>query len=257
MYNQLNFVYLLEDNQEQFELFKMSVLSLLKFNKVDNIGIMYFNCELSKLQDFIEDLKLDVHFDYFYFDVSLIDQNFPPIENATNGRLRYPSLSRWWITKLVPYDCFWYVDTDILFNANIREKFLCIQSNKEELFYLFNRKEYIIRGDRKSKLFWRHTCDGNCGIMYINSKKYNSLISLEEIFDFYRNNTDSIYYMNQTCYFHLFEKYGATIEISELFNKKLTHRIYRFSELKMIKIFHFTGKNKKNMYSTFEYIMNR
>lgn len=257
MYNQLNFVYLLEDNQEQFELFRMSILSLLKFNKVDNIGIMYFNCKLSKLQNFIKDLKLDVHFDYFYFDVSLIDQNFPPINNATNSRLRYPSLSRWWITKLVPYDCFWYVDTDILFNANIKEKFISIQSNKEELFYLFNRKEYLICGDRKSKLFWKHTYDGNCGIMYINSKKYNSLITLEEIFDFYRNNADSIYYMNQTCYFYLFEKYGATIEISELFNKKLTHKIYRFNELKMIKIFHFTGKNKTNMYTTFEYIMNR
>jgi len=257
MYNQLNFVYLLEDNQEQFELFRMSVLSLLKFNKVDNIGIMYFNCELSKLQNFIKDLKLDIHFDYFYFDVSLVDQNFPPIKHATNGRLRYPSLSRWWITKVVPYDCFWYVDTDILFNTNIREKFLDIQSNKEELFYLFNRKEYIFQEDIESKLFWKHTYDGNCGIMYINSKKYNSLISLEEIFDFYRNNADSIYYMNQTCYFYLFDKYGATIEISELFNKKLTCESYIPNELKMIKIFHFTGKNKRNMYLTFKFIMGK
>jgi len=53
MFDKLNIVYLLEDNQEQFDLFRMSVLSLLKFNKVDNIGIMYFNCELSKIQSFV------------------------------------------------------------------------------------------------------------------------------------------------------------------------------------------------------------
>ena len=257
MFDKLNIVYLLEDNQEQFDLFKMSVLSLLKFNKVDNIGIMYFNCELSKIQSFVESLNLDTHVDYFFFDIALVDQNFPQIKHATNGRLRYPSLARWWITTLVTYDCFWYVDTDILFNANIRKKFLDIQSNQEELFYVFNRKNYYDKVNQKSKLFWDHTHEANCGIMYINTKKYNSLISLQEIFDYYNENADNIYYMNQTCYFYLFNKYSATIEISESFNKKLTHNFYKPNELNMIKVFHFTGANKAKMYSTFDYIMKK
>ena len=66
---------------------------------------MYYNIEESKLREKLSKYKINI--EYFFFDINLVDKYFPELPNTCNGRLRYPSLSRWWITKIIPYDYFW------------------------------------------------------------------------------------------------------------------------------------------------------
>ena len=119
---QFNIAYTIDNNDVQLEMLRMSIDTLLKFNKVDNIFIMYFDVDENKIRQKLFDL--DVNIEYFNFGISLVDKYFPQLKNARNKRLRYLSLARWWITKIIPYDYFWYIDTDVLFNANIRDEFL-------------------------------------------------------------------------------------------------------------------------------------
>ena len=144
----------------------------------------------------------------FNFDISLVDKYFPQLKNARNKRLRYPSLARWWITKIIPYDYFWYIDTDVLFNANIRDEFLKYQEGK--LFFGFNRKLYNVTRDITSEIFiegiYLNLEELNAGILFINAKQFNDMNLFDIILKYYKENAKYIRFVNQTGTTHMFTK---------------------------------------------------
>ena len=77
---QFNIAYTIDDNDVQLEMLRMSIDTLLKFNKVDNIFIMYFDVDENKIRQKLFDL--DVNIEYFNFDISLVDKYFPQLKNA-------------------------------------------------------------------------------------------------------------------------------------------------------------------------------
>ena len=252
MKENFNVVYVIDENKEQLKMLCMSLDTLLKFNKVDNVYIMYYNIDEKSLQKKLS--KYNVNIEYFFFDINLVDEYFPELPNTCNGRLRYPSLARWWITKVIPYDYFWYIDTDILFKDNIRESFLLYQRNK--LFFAFNRKDY----NWEEMTEYYHTNDLNAGILFINAKKFNELNLFDDIIKFYNKNANNILYVNQSGYSYLFEKYSdlcyikpsKEINIKPLINgiEDIDNKYYN-----NVKIFHCNGENKEQFYNTYNKIM--
>lgn len=259
---QFNIAYVIDNNQEQLKMLRMSIETLLKFNKVDNIFIMYFLIDENLIKEELKDLEVNIG--YFKFDISLVDKNFPILKNVCNGHLRYPSLSRWWITKIIPYDYFWYIDTDILFNANIRENFLKYQKNK--LFFSFNRKWYkripkLISKENFKKKGFLHTKGLNAGILFINAKLFNELNIFNEIINFYQKNYDRIEFVNQSGYEYLLKKYSdkSIIKIDDYINIRPFINIPELfeSQISRCKVFHCNGINKENFFKTYKIIMNK
>ena len=72
---QFNIAYTIDNNDVQLEMLRMSIDTLLKFNKVDNIFIMYFDVDENKIRQKL--FGLDVNIEYFNFDISLVDKYFP------------------------------------------------------------------------------------------------------------------------------------------------------------------------------------
>jgi len=259
---QFNIAYTIDDNDEQLEMLRMSIETLLKFNKVDNIFIMYFYVNENKIRQKLSDL--DVNIEYFNFDISLVDKYFPLLKNVCNEHLRYPSLARWWITKIIPYDYFWYIDTDILFNANIRDEFLKYQEGK--LFFGFNRKLYkrivaLITAENFRKRRYLNCKDLNAGILFIDAKQFNDMNLFDIILKYYKENTKDIKFVNQSGYNYLFNKFKdkCTIKIENDIN---IHSFINYPEIfknqiKRVKIFHFNGQNKENFIPTYKIIMNK
>lgn len=256
---QFNIAYTIDNNDVQLEMLRMSIDTLLKFNKVDNIFIMYFDVDENKIRQKLFDL--DVNIEYFNFDISLVDQYFPQLKNARNKRLRYPSLARWWITKIIPYDYFWYIDTDVLFNANIRDEFLKYQEGK--LFFGFNRKLYNVTRDITSEIFiegiYLNLEELNAGILFINAKQFNDMNLFDIILKYYKENAKYIRFVNQTGYNYLFNKFEdkCTIKIENDINIKpfINYPEVFERQIKNAKIFHCNGKNKRNFIPTYNIIM--
>lgn len=252
----LNIVFVINNNKEQHKLFEMCVRSLLKYNKVDNIIVVYFNIsenEITNVCSFIKGVNLSL----IYFDINKVDDFFPNLPNTCNSRLRYPSLLRWWLPKIVNVDYFWYVDTDIIFTDSIKEKFLLIQ-NEDLYFFAFNRKIYYTYKEYyKDRKYYKHTNKLNGGILFINAKAFNEMNMFDDIVSFYINNSKNIYYMNQDGYQYLFEKYyeHSRIEISDIYNINIQYIFNLKHHETPIKIFHFNGVNKTLMYSIFEYLI--
>ena len=256
---QFNIAYTIDNNEVQLEMLRMSIDTLLKFNKVDNIFIMYFDVDENKIRQKL--FGLEVNIEYFNFDISLVDKYFPQLKNARNKRLRYPSLARWWITKIIPYDYFWYIDTDVLFNANIRDEFLKYQEGK--LFFGFNRKLYNVIRDITSEIFidglYLNLKELNAGILFINAKQFNDMNLFDIILKYYDENANNIIFVNQTGYNYLCNKFKdkCTIKIENDINIKpfINYPELFERQIKNTKIFHCNGKNKRNFIPTYNIIM--
>lgn len=222
------------DGYYNLEMMCMSLNTLLKYNKIDTLYIIYFNVtkdEVNKYlkQHIIYDLS-NININLIYFDITLVDKYFPVLNNTCNKRLRYPSLGRWFISKLIPNDYVWYIDTDILFSDNIRDYFIKKQ-NEYELMFSFNRKNYSfykifnIHEDENNYYTYLNyimTKKLNGGILYINNIEFNNLDLFNEIISYYKDNNESIYYMNQDGYQYIFDKYPdkCYVEISPIYNIK-------------------------------------
>ena len=202
--DKLNIVYVLDDSTEQHVLFKMCVQSLLKFNTVDRIIVVYYNMSKNDVNEVCNFIDTNiVSLSLIYFDIDQVDKVFPYLPNTCNDRLRYPSLMRWWLSKIIDVDYFWYIDTDIVFADEIRTKFLKIQNEKNRYFFAFNRKMYI--REEVNGRYYRHTNQLNGGILYINAKAFNDNKMFEDIVKYYNDNAENIYYMNQDGYQYLFD----------------------------------------------------
>lgn len=256
-----NIVYTIDGNIDQIKLLKYSLNTLLKFNKVDNIYIMHWDIDKTILNNLIKEYyQYNVNFKLLKFDKSLIDQYFKDIklENVCNQRLRYPSLSRWWITQIIPCDYFWYIDTDILFNGDIRDE-LVKRQNSIDLMFAFNRKNYYINNN---KIFYNDE-NLNAGVLFINAKLFNKLISLNDILNFYKENDDKIWYVNQSCYTWLFDKFSdlCKIEINNYFNvHPYANEAFlevAYESLDYVKIFHCNGPTKFNFEKIYLEIMEK
>ena len=249
MKEKFNIAYIIDNNEEQLQMLQMSIDTLLKFNKIDNIYIMYYNNTEKTLKETLS--KYNINIEYFFFDINLIDKTFPELPNTCNGRLRYPSLSRWWITKIIPYDYFWYIDTDILFKYNIREQFLTYQ--KDKLFFAFNRKDY--NWGEMTEFY--HTDDLNAGILFINAKLFNKLNLFDDIVIFYNEYADEIRYVNQSGYSYLFNKYSdkCKIKISDEFNIRPLYNDIDNNHFNHVKIFHCNGDDKSLFYKIYKKII--
>ncbi len=249
MEEKFNIAYIVDDNEEQLKMLQMSIDTLLKFNSVDNIYIMYYNIDKSVLKEKLSKYKVNI--EYFFFDINLIDNTFPELPNTCNGRLRYPSLARWWISKIIPYEYFWYIDTDILFKSDIKDLFLIYQ--REKLFFAFNRKDY----NWGEITEYYHTNDLNAGILFINSKLFNDLNIFDDIVKFYNDNANSIKYVNQSGYSYLFEKYNdkCYIKISDTINIRPLNNDDKDIHYNNVKVFHCNGADKISFYKNYEKIM--
>lgn len=243
-----NIAYIVDDDIIQIDMLQKSINTLLKFNKVDNIYIMYYNIDENILKSKLSNYNVNI--EYFLFDISLVDKYFPELPNVTNKRLRYPSLSRFFISEVIPYDNFWYIDTDILFNANIRSLFLRYQNNK--LFYAFNRKNYNSKDYPTSYI---NVNAINAGILYINCKLFNELKLFKKILSFYKNNSLTIKYVNQSGYAYLFEIYykQCYIKISDIINVRPLYN--NDEQINNVKIFHCNGASKNLFDITYNKIM--
>ena len=250
-----NIAYTIDDNEEQIKMLEMSIDTLLNFNKVDNIYIMYFCDNLDIIKNKLSKFDNIVNIEYFFFDIDLVDKYFPELPNVINGRLRYPSLARWFMTKIIPYDNYWYIDTDILFNANIREIFLNYQ--KDKLFFAFNGKTYNYNQNNNLIPFikYYHTLNMNGGIVYTNAKLFNEMNLFNEIVEHYKQNLSDIIFVNQSTYFYLFEKYSniCHIEYSDIYN---ITPIYN-KDNSNIKIYHFNGPHKNLFFKYYDIIMKK
>ena len=266
MKDQFNIAYTIDDNEQQLDLMLSSMDTLLKFNKVDNIYIMYWNIDEKVLVDKINEKKyLDIYDTDFYlykFDISSVDQYFCDIKlpNVCNPNLRYSSLARWFITYVIPHPYYWYIDTDILFKEDIRDEFIKYQ-NSVELMFAFNRKNYD--WDCITKYF--PTEDINAGILFINAEVYNKLITLPDILNFYYENDENIHYVNQSCYKYLFDKFSdkCHIEQSDIYNIRPLFKYGKDINNEMneehynkVKIFHLNGSQKFLYKETYNKIMN-
>lgn len=222
------------DGYYNLEMMCMSLNTFLKYNKIDKIYIIYFNTTEDEINNYLkENIIFDlsnINISLIYFDVKLVDEYFPILNNTCNERLRYPSLGRWFISKLIPDDYVWYIDTDILCNDNIRDYFIEKQ-NEFELMFAFNRKNYSfyeIRNIHEDEnnyyiyLNYRITNKINGGILYINNVEFNNLNLFNEVISYYKDNNESIHYMNQDAYQYIFDKYSdkCYIEISDIYNIK-------------------------------------
>lgn len=254
MKSDLNILFVLDDNSEQYELFRMCVNTILKFNVVDNIIIVFYNTSLDNIRQVCSFIS-GVNIIYHSFDINRVDEVFPYLPNTCNERLRYPSLMRWFICNEVDIDYFWYIDTDMLFNTNIRDYFINIQNQKDRYFFAFNRKMYL--PEEVNMTYYFHTNELNGGIIYINSKAFKENNMFNDIVNFYTENAENIYYMNQDGYQYLFDKYAnkSDIQISDEYNVKYIENSLETE--KIIKIFHFNGADKIYMYSIYEQINNR
>lgn len=263
--DEFNVVYLIDDNDNQIKYLKCSVDTLVKFNKVDNIYIIY--CHYNINDDCTKKIDLGKYFKNRFniknyhlieFDLSNIDKYFPKLPNVCNERVYYGALCRWFVSSLINKEKIWYFDTDILFNDNIREYLMNIQNNNY-LFYGFNRKTYTTKLSLLTKkINIEHTDKINSGILFINNKIYNEMNIFDEILKFYKENSETIYYVNQDAYQYIFDKYKdiCKIEKSEIYNVKLTAPYYFNKEFNKIKIFHFNGGDKYNFLYTYLYILN-
>lgn len=253
MEREFNIAYTIDDNKEQLMMLQMSIDTLLHFNKVDNIYIMYFNVNKEIIQELLSKFTDKVNIEYFFFDINLIDLYFPQLPNVCNQRLRYPSLARWWISKIIPYNNYWYFDTDLLFNANIKEYFLKLQENN--LFVAFNGKTYNFLFNDNIIPFTKyyHTMNINGGIIYINAKMFNEMNLFDDILDFYKHNAKNIKYVNQSGYFYLYEKYNniCKIEYSDIYN---ITPIFG-EDNSNIKVYHFNGPYKDLFFKYYNIIM--
>lgn len=250
-----NIAYTIDDNEEQIKMLEMSIDTLLNFNKVDNIYIMYFCDNLDIIKNKLSKFNNIVNIEYFFFDIDLVDKYFPELPNVINGRLRYPSLARWFMTKIIPYDNYWYIDTDVLFNANIREIFLNYQ--KDKLFFAFNGKTYNYNQNNNLIPFikYYHTLNMNGGIVYTNAKLFNEMNLFNEIVEHYKQNLSDIIFVNQSTYFYLFDKYSniCHVEYSDIYN---ITPIYN-KDNSNIKIYHFNGPHKDLFFKYYDIIMKK
>ncbi len=248
MLSKFNVAYIIDNNDEQLNLLCMSLNTLLKFNKVDNIYIVYYNLDKDYLVEVINNSVIyDLpNIEYYYFDMSIVDKDFPDLPNTCNGRLRYPSLTRFYISKIIPHDKYWYLDTDLIFNSEVRNYFLSKQ--KYKLFYCFNRKKY-----KKKIITYEHTESPNAGILFINAKKFNKLNLFDDIKEFYKKNADTIKYMNQSGYEFIMNKHKriCNIEVSDEYNIRPT---YEHSDVN-IKVFHCNGAEKNYFYIYYKQII--
>ena len=253
MGEEFNIAYTIDNNEEQLKMLQLSIDTLLHFNKVDNIYIMYFDIDENTIKQKLENFNVNI--EYFFFDISLVDKYFPKLPNVNNGRLRYPSLARWWISKVIPYDNYWYIDTDILFNADIREDFLKLQ--KDYLFVGFNGKSYNYLYNNNIIPFskYYHTLNINGGIVYTNGKMFNKLNLFDEIVEYYKENYNDIVYVNQSGYFYLYKKYKdlCHIEYSNIYNITPTFG----NDNSKIKVYHFNGPYKDLFYKYYDIIMKK
>lgn len=236
-------VYTIDDDSDSIILLRLSIQSLLKYSKDVEIYVMYSNVDIEKLKSVLCDIEVN----YYPFEYKTIDSMFPKLPRACNNRIYYPSLSRWFLTRLPIKDC-WYVDTDILFNCDIHELEQYVE--EDSLFVAFNRKNY------KDSMF-SHTSDMNGGLLYINIEKFNKLRLFKTIVRFYAENADKIRFINQTCYDYLFDTYRDCCKtiISDIYNIRMWN-INRYNELlEKVKIFHFNGEDKSLYYRVYNDVM--
>lgn len=252
---EFNIAYTIDNNEEQLEMLQMSIDTLLKFNKVDNIYIMYFDVDENIIREKLSKFDNIVNIEYFFFDINLVDKYFPELPNVCNSRLRYPSLARWWITTVIPYNNYWYFDTDILFNNNVRNELLNLQ--KDNLFTAFNGKSYnfIFNDNIKPYTKFYHSLNMNGGIVYINAKMFNEMNIFDEILSYYQNNAKEIHYVNQSGYFYLFTKYSdiCHIEYSDKYNIMPLYG----KDNSNINIYHFNGPYKNLFFRYYNIIMKQ
>lgn len=232
---------------------RLSLITLLRFNAVDRIVVMYADTDELRLRATLSDIGHGI--EYYPFDYGTVDQFFPHLPNVRNARLRYPSLMRWFLGRL-PLDDFWYCDTDLLFAREVRSYLTSLQ--EDNIIVTFNRKTYT-DGYKKTRIGgYQHTSDPNAGLMYFNAKRWSQAHFLSDIVEYYRVSAHRMQYVNQSALAWLMDCHRdvCRVVISDEYNIKLWDYSRYEQIIPRIAVHHFNGEDKRLMWRVYNDIMS-